>query len=106
MIFFKHRRHVSRHLRDSAKGQPCCVRIPGVCNYDNATTVLAHLNGGGVGTKVSDLFGSFCCSSCHDLIDGRTHHSTFTREEVDLMHRQGIERTQQYWLDAGMVTLK
>ncbi len=106
MIFLKQLRHESRHLRDSARGQPCLVRIPGACNHDPATTVLAHINGGWMGTKTSDLFGAFCCSSCHDLIDGRVKHRVFDREEIDLMHWQGVQRTQQHWLDIGMVSLK
>lgn len=106
MSLLKQQRHESRHLRDSARGQPCLVRIPGVCNHNPATTVLAHINGGGMGTKTSDLFGAFCCSSCHDLIDGRVKHRVFDREEIDLMHRQGVQRTQQHWLDIGMVELK
>lgn len=63
MSLTKQQRHESRFMRNSAQGQPCLVRIPGVCNHDHATVVLAHINGGGMGT-------------------------------------------QQFWLDAGMVTLK
>ncbi len=36
-------RVVSKKVRDSARGQDCTVRIPGTCNFDPATTVLAHL---------------------------------------------------------------
>lgn len=106
MSLQKQRRHESKSLRHSAKGQPCLVRIPGVCNHDHATVVLAHTNGGGMGTKTSDLFGAFCCSACHDLIDGRTQSAQFTRDEIELMHRQGAQRTQQHWLDVGLVVLK
>jgi hypothetical protein len=102
----KQRRHESKHLRDSARGQPCMVRIPGVCNHDPATTVLAHINGGGMGTKTSDLFGAFACSSCHDVIDGRVKSPQHFKAEIELMHRQGVQRTQQYWLDSGLVVLK
>ncbi len=101
----KQRRHESRHLRDSARGQPCLVRIPGVCNHDPATTILAHINGGGMGTKTSDLFGAFCCSSCHDVIDGRVKFAC-DKDMIELWHRQGVQRTNQYWLDVGLVTLK
>ena len=101
----KSHRHESRNLRDSARGQPCLVRIPGACNFNPATTVLAHLNGGGMGTKKSDLFGAFCCSSCHDVVDGRVKVA-FNRDTIELWHRQGVERTQQYWLDVGLVALK
>jgi len=106
MSLMKQQRYESKYLRHSAKGQPCLVRIPSVCNHDPATVVLAHINGGGMGTKTSDLFGAFCCSACHDLIDGRTRSAEFSRDEIELMHRHGVQRTQQHWLDVGMVTLK
>ncbi len=100
----KQRRHESKHLRDSARGQPCLVRLPGICNHDNSTTVLAHLNGGGAGTKHSDLMGAFACSSCHDEIDRRT--MLCNADYVKLAHMEGMARTQQYWLDVGLVVLK
>lgn len=108
MSLLKQHRHESIHLRDSARGQPCLVRLPGICNHDPATTVLAHLNGGGMGTKKSDLQGAFCCSDCHDVIDGRVSKrgTGFSNEEIELMHRQAVERTQQHWLDVGLVVLK
>lgn len=102
----KQSRHESKRLRDSARGQPCLVRIPGVCNFNSETTVLAHINGGGMGTKKSDLFGAFCCSACHDVIDGRVKSPHHFKAEIELMHRQGVQRTNQYWLDVGLVTLK
>lgn len=83
------------NLRDAARGQQCQVRIPGICNFDPETTVLAHyrLSGTcGVGMKPPDLIGAWCCSSCHDLIDGR-RSSAFTREALDLMHLEGMVRT-------------
>lgn len=101
----KQKRHESRHLRDSARGQPCLIRIPGHCNHDHSTVVLCHLNGGGTGTKKSDLFAAFGCSGCHDVVDGRVK-SQHTKADIELMHRQGVERTNQYWLDTGMVVLK
>lgn len=106
MNLIKQKRHESRYLRDSARGQPCLVRIPSVCNGDPSTVVLAHLNGGGMGTKHSDLFGAFCCSACHDVIDGRVKAKIYTMDEIELMHLEGMARTQQYWLDVGLVILE
>lgn len=80
-------------LRKLARGRECQVRIPGVCNGDPATTVLAHLNGGGMGMKRSDLSGAWACSSCHDVIDGRAQAAIFSRTEVQLMHLEGVVRT-------------
>ena len=73
------------------------VRIPGHCNHDNSTTVLAHysLAGySGTGMKPDDWsFGAWACSGCHDVCDGRvtTDHD---RNAVRLMHAEGCLRTQ------------
>lgn len=104
-MIIKKLRHESKKLRDSARDQPCMVRLEGVCNFDPATTVLAHLNGGGAGTKHSDLFAAFCCSSCHDVLDGRRKWLGDPIEPA-VAHFEGMVRTQQYWLDAGMVKIK
>ena len=88
-------------LRRSAEGMPCFVRIPSVCNHNPETTVLAHLNGGGMGMKHDNLFGAFCCSNCHDEYDRRTRHHD--KDLVDLSFFHGMQRTQQWWLDNGMV---
>ncbi|KJV08031.1 hypothetical protein VZ94_00995 [Methylocucumis oryzae] len=77
------------------------IRIPGVCNRNNETTVLAHLNGGGVGAKKHDLFAAFACSACHDEIDRRTR--VIDVETAELLHRQGVERTQLFWLNSGFI---
>jgi Protein of unknown function (DUF1364) len=61
-------------LREFAKGKDCLVRIPGVCNFDPETTVLAHIRRGGIAgmsQKPTDLCAVFACSHCHDAIDRR-----------------------------------
>ena len=62
------------NLRKFAQWKDCQVRIYGVCNHNNETTIWAHYRLGGVagmGQKPPDLCGSLCCSACHDVIDGR-----------------------------------
>lgn len=89
-------------LRKYARGKPCMVRIHGVCNYNPETTVLAHLNGAGVGRKHHDLFGAWCCSDCHDYCDGRTMPGA----PADLRRQyliEGILRTQQALIDDGKI---
>lgn len=83
------------NLRKLARGKACQVRIPAVCNHDRATTVLAHyrLAGlSGMGQKPDDRIGAWCCSACHDVLDGRvkTEHD---RNAVRLMHCEGVMRT-------------
>ena len=83
-------------LRKEAKGRGCMVRIPGVCNFNSETVVLAHirLTGiSGMGMKSPDLIGAWACSACHDEIDGRTNRSGLTRDELRLAHYDGMART-------------
>lgn len=93
-------------LRRSARGQDCMVRIPGVCNFNPETTVLAHLGGAGMGLKNSDLFASFCCSNCHDVIDGRRQYKEASKLEIEIMFLHGMFRTQMYWLEKKLIILK
>lgn len=62
-------------IRDSARDEACQVRIPGACNFDRATTVWSHVpllaGGRGMGLKAIDECGAYCCSACHDVVDGR-----------------------------------
>lgn len=89
-------------LRESAKGQPCLVRLQ-VCNCIPATTVLAHLNGAGIALKHDDIFGAFACSACHDEIDGRTR--LLPRDVVLMAFFWGMQRTQQFWRDNGYIQI-
>lgn len=71
------------------------MRLPGICNGNSETVVLAHyrmagLNGTGI--KPDDIFGAWCCSSCHDECDGRTR--IMDNEYVRLAHLEGVLRAQ------------
>ena len=71
------------------------MRLPGICNGNSETVVLAHyrmagLNGTGI--KPDDIFGAWCCSSCHDVCDRRTR--IMDNEYVRLAHLEGVLRTQ------------
>lgn len=61
-------------IRNSAKDEPCLIRLPLVCNNDPATTVLCHgrkyPGGGGVAIKPDDLGAAYGCYSCHCVVDG------------------------------------
>ena len=83
------------NLRKLAKGKPCQMRVPTVCNGNPETTVLAHVRiaGTGIGTKPPDICGIWCCSSCHDILDGRIHLANLTRDEVRAMALDGLVRT-------------
>lgn len=94
----------SAPLRQSARGQECMIRIPGVCNGDPSTTVLAHMNGGGMGMKHHDLNAAFSCSDCHNSVDGRS--VTVGVELLRGYHLEGVIRTQQWWVENGYLTWK
>jgi hypothetical protein len=91
-------------LRKSAKGRECQIRIPGVCNFNPETTVLCHLNGGGMGMKHPDLFGAFGCSACHDEIDGRRET---LRDPLNtrMDFYEAVFRTQSIWLKEGLIKI-
>lgn len=90
--------------RDSARGQECQVRLPGICSGNDEETILAHLNGGGMGMKKNDIHASFCCASCHNVLDGRVP-TMYDRDTLELAHRQGVERTQDIWIKSGLLNV-
>lgn len=80
-------------ITKSARGEECQVRLPGICNFNTETTVFAHVGeGAGMGAKVSDIHGAYCCSSCHDEIDRRTRIMDAETSELFAWH--GVQRTQ------------
>lgn len=94
------------NLRKLAKGMDCQVRIPGICNGNPETVVLAHYRLAGIcgmGIKPPDLLGAWACSACHDAVDGRV-----TRKDVDcawdrLAHAEGCLRTQYELIKRGAI---
>lgn len=60
------------NLRAEARGRDCQVRLPGVCNHNPETVVLAHFRMAGLsgmGMKSPDFIGAWACSECHKRID-------------------------------------
>ncbi len=87
------------NLRKLAKGQPCLVRVPQVCNGNPDTTVLAHIRMSGlsgIGIKAPDILATFACSACHAVCDGQ-QASEYTPEQRRCFLLEGMARTQ-YWL--------
>lgn len=91
-------------IRKSAKGEECQVRLAGICNFNPETTIFAHIGGGGMGAKMLDIFGSYCCSDCHDVIDGRVK-AEISRNEVMLDFYGGVFRTQLILIDKGLLII-
>lgn len=68
----------SKKIMNSAKGEDCALRLPGVCNFNSETTVAAHIGRvRGMGHKCSDICIVYACSDCHREIDshGRAEYA-------------------------------
>lgn len=86
---------MAKDLRKLARGKPCQVRLPGICNGNPDTTVLAHYRMAGTcggSMKPDDEQGAWACSACHDECDRRTRK--LERDYVELCFLQGVMRTQ------------
>ncbi len=93
------------HLTQSARNQDCQIRLHKICNGNPETTVLAHLPGGGVGGKVSDIHGAYACSACHDEVDGRAMNFEEGRPRLMCYFYEGVIRTQTLMLEAGLINV-
>lgn len=86
--------------RQWAKGKPCQIRIPGVCNFNPETSVLCHYRMPGltgIAQKADDRYAAIGCSDCHDHVDFRVQTDQWTRDELKLMHLEGMIRTDLLW---------
>ena len=93
-------------ITESARGMPCQVRLNG-CMPDNETVVYAHLNGGGMGTKQSDLHGMYACLNCHDIIDGRRQlDPPIESEWLEHQILRAVINTQKILLRKRLIKLK
>ena len=88
------------NYRKEARGRDCQIRSR-VCNHNPETSVLAHINGAGMGMKHNDLLAAISCSSCHAWVDYGFASDGATREERDLVHLRGMFRTLQVWISEG-----
>lgn len=88
-------------ITESARGEQCQVRMPGICNHDPETTVFAHRNGAGWGLKELDCEGAYCCSSCHDVYDGRDVQRRYAGFVSDF--EDGCRRTRRILVEKGLL---
>lgn len=97
----------SQKLRNSARGQECTLRLPGICCGDPATTVLAHLpfGGRGISRKAGDTHAVYSCAACHDHLDGRTK-ARISREELYECCLRGLAETHQRMVDEGLISVR
>ena len=91
-------------ITKSAKGEECQVRLDGICNYNPETVIFAHIGGGGMATKQPDSEGAYCCSACHDALDGRIN-TNLSRVYLRCYHHEGAMRTRKILIDKGLIKL-
>ena len=96
-------RKKNKKITNSARGEDCQVRIPGICNFDRETTVAAHINGAGMGTKHNDMFIAYACSECHKALDGEIMHVSHPYWDLKIWHYEGMVRTQYILLEKGLI---
>lgn len=87
------------------------MRIPGVCNRNQETTVWAHANGSaagkGMGIKAPDVLGTYACMDCHDAYDRRKPLPHFvSRDEVKMAFWEGHARSVVMLIEKGLVVCK
>ncbi len=94
---------VSEKLRKSARGEACTLQIPGVCNCDWSTTVLAHLPSevAGRSTKSDDWHSCYACMACHSHFD---LHRMSKADETWYAYR-GLQRTLRRMFETGLLVI-
>ena len=98
-------------ITESARGEECQVRLPGICNRNNETVVWAHCNkmaaGKGKGLKALDPLGAYCCSNCHDVYDNRISPKMYgqrlTYLEIEHFFYEGMMRSFVKLVEKGLV---
>lgn len=93
-------------ITQSARGEECQVRIPGVCSHDNEKTIWSHARWGAGGRgrsiKAIDLAGAYCCTDCDAAYDGQ-RKTQYTRQEIDIDWFMGHMRSLVILQQKGLV---
>lgn len=97
------------------------IRIANTCGYQTCasdeTTVLCHITLPGLkamGKKlVPDLLGAWGCSTCHDLVDGRSYPTNasnlhafgdyLVKQLIHGWHMDGMARTINQLIEDGLL---
>ena len=91
-------------ITQSARGEHCQIRFPGICNHDPETTVFAHYRLAGycgTGIKPPDFMGAYACSACHDEADRRTRY--LEADFVQTAFAEGVMRTMVRLAEKGLL---
>lgn len=95
-------------ITESARGEECQVRIPGVCTYDPATVIWSHCRhyaaGRGKAIKAVDLAGAYACTACDAVYDGqRRPPEGMTRDDIDRDWNMGHYRSLKLLAEKGLI---
>jgi len=92
------------NFRNLARGKPCDLRIPGVCNRNPETTVLAHVNTEfkGIALKSPDTMAIRACFDCHSYFD-RLAPSSPEYHELAIY---GLARTHKAYIEEGVINIE
>jgi hypothetical protein len=81
-------------LLEMARGRPCLLMVPGICNHRLDTTAAAHSNlsihGKAGSRKADDCYSVWCCAACHIpwLDQGKASAATKERAFMEAHARQ------------------
>ena len=90
-------------MTESARCKVCQLRLEG-CLPGTETVIAAHLNGGGMGAKVSDFHIMYACMNCHDLLDGRKQaNPPYDKEWLELQAYREVICTQKIMIKEGVI---
>lgn len=93
----------SKAYRDASRGQPCTLRIAGVCTGGGEDTVFAHIRDRHTGRsiKASDISGCDACAACHARFDGRS--GVLSYEDWLFYALRALQRTLEARIAAGVL---
>jgi hypothetical protein len=106
----KTRRPPTSKIRQSASGEHCTLRLPGVCREEEGNVVWAHSNRGadgkGGGLKANDEAGAYACYWCHCVYD-RQHPrpAGMTLEFVETEFSRAMRESRAILIRKGLVAL-
>ena len=93
-------------ITEFARGKPCTIRLPQICNHNAETSVWHHINsvrwGAGRGHKAPDVCGAIGCSACGDVLDGRVK-TTLERDFIKLCALEGHMESLALLVKAGIL---
>jgi len=107
----KQKRIESTKWTQASEGQPCTLEIPGVCNYNNETTVPCHLPSEikGTGYKSDDISIVDGCKACHAAIDGSWTEATggqYNAEDKLYFMLRALQRTLRNRHERGIFVIE